>query len=670
MKDIVKLLEHQITESDVNQSIVGDQIARNYRYYSLQPLGNEVKGRSHYNSPDVLDSVESKKALLKETFLSARQTVKFASEGLQVPFEADGKTAYVNKTLKKNKNERLFSDFWHDAFLAKRGVFFAQWKEDSIPVEMPVQNMTEQQVYQMASAQGNVVDVDMSQLEMVQVPTVHGPVITFSGLMTVYVDDSGVDIQKPAPERYYRDPQVTDVEDAMWAGFHDDVPRGTLKLQGYDEDQIDKLSVEYRWRENTVDFARNAHSESGQRMRQYSRAEDQETVTVYKTWTWVDLEEYGHEPGIKLYEIHWAAGEVLKWADGSEAVREAQEMPFFEWSELRIPDSAYGMCDADVVSHTQKTQSTLKRLIIDNQQQRNTPRYEAVQDRLLNPRDLLDTAIGGVVWSDAIGSVAPLNAPELSPLTMGVIGLLQQDNERRSGMSSLAKGMNTDVLKYQNADSMIERLTNAGTTRPMAAARDWAQTCLIPLCQYIVKLAMRHDKTQTQVEMGGRVIPVIPSQWQDDECAMDVAVALTPDEGTNHAQQLLMLHQLMSQDPELMKLYGVNQRHALMDQVFDAIGVSDTTRYLMRPESPEYQQRQQQEAQMAQQAMQEQKQKEQAQIQMIIDEQSRKWAETNNKLMDTIADNERDDEALEWQKFVDTKEIAIEEGQQRQAEIG
>jgi hypothetical protein len=104
-------------------------------------------------------------------------------------------------------------------------------------------------------------------------------------------------------------------------------------------------------------------------------------------------------------------------------------------------------------------------LIIDNQQMRNTTRYEAVQQNLLNPRDLLDNQIGGVVWSEQIGSVAPLPTPELSPLTMGVLQMMNADVEKRSGVSELGKGLNTDVVKYQNAADMVERLTNAGTRR-------------------------------------------------------------------------------------------------------------------------------------------------------------------------------------------------------------
>ena len=55
--NLVKLLEAQVMASDSTLDQVGEQRERNHRYYTMQPLGNEQRGRSHYVSPDVLDSV-------------------------------------------------------------------------------------------------------------------------------------------------------------------------------------------------------------------------------------------------------------------------------------------------------------------------------------------------------------------------------------------------------------------------------------------------------------------------------------------------------------------------------------------------------------------------------------------------------------------------------------
>ena len=78
MIELIKTLTSQVTESDSSMFGQKDQMERNLQYYTLEPLGNEQKGRSHYVSPDVHDYVESKKALFSQTFLANRQVVKFS----------------------------------------------------------------------------------------------------------------------------------------------------------------------------------------------------------------------------------------------------------------------------------------------------------------------------------------------------------------------------------------------------------------------------------------------------------------------------------------------------------------------------------------------------------------------------------------------------------------
>ena len=92
---LVSTLETQVNESETTSFEVGEQRERNYRYYTLQPLGNEIPGRSQYISPDVLDAVEGKKAIFSETFLSARNAVKFANG--KKPGEAEAKTAFKKR---------------------------------------------------------------------------------------------------------------------------------------------------------------------------------------------------------------------------------------------------------------------------------------------------------------------------------------------------------------------------------------------------------------------------------------------------------------------------------------------------------------------------------------------------------------------------------------------
>ena len=681
---LVYTLEEQINESETSTYEVGEQMERNMRYYSLQPLGNEQRGRSHYISPDVLDAVEGKKALFSETFLSARDVVRFVD--CSVPNEAEAKTAYVNKALSRNNADRLFRDGWHDAFVTKRMVVLAEWfddtKEKSVNLPGVPLPMVQQQLQQM----GDVLEVDDSRINMQTMPSPQGPVQILSGELTLTLQDGYVRLTLIQPERFFRDPNASYVDQSQWSTIEEDITRGQLIDLGYDPDQVMSLTVDYRFRSDEVDTARKRHDSSWTRRQQHNRITEQETVSFYRTWTWLIYDpdtfeginlDFEPSDGYRLYEIHWSHGEILQWAgDGEEpgahAIREVPATGIFEWTEMPISHAENGMCTADVMVHIQKSQSGLKRLVYDNQQMANSSRNILLNGALKNPRDLLDNKIGATLVANRADAVTPLPPPALSPLTMQTIAMFKADGEERSGISGLAKGMNSDAVKYQNADNMIERLTTAGQRRVTAEARDFANTFLIPLCQYIVDLAMRNDTSQTTMEVAGQQVPIVPSQWQDDELHMQAAVALTPEEGQRTAQQLMMIHNTLVQDPSMGVMYGPKQKHAQLDMIYDLLGISDTTNLLLPPGSPEYQQAQAQQAQQAQMAQQKQDallqtqlETAQTQIQTARSSDQRAWADLQWKRTDDMADNLLNEEKHSWDVERETQELQIEREQKR-----
>ena len=689
---LTKILEAQVVESRQNSQEVGIQREQNHRNYTLQPLGNERAGRSRYISPDVLDSVEAKKAIFTETFFSGRQVVKFAPDGYTSPQEAEVKTAYAMAQLRRNRYFQLFRDGWHDAFVAKRMVLMAQWKEDSERVTIELDGTPAEAamgLLQNAIQHENVLEVDDSQVQPMQTP--QG--VAVSGSITAVVDRAGVEVLLVQPERFYRDPKASYVDDAAYCVLDMDVSRGRLVEMGYDPAQVIELRQDYRFKSSTEDAARKAHDQSSTEFRRTNRPREQELVTIYKTFAWLDADTVREgssvDPrqsvtGIDLYEIHWSGGQILKWANGEPAIKVVEEMPFFEWTEYKIAHAENGMSDADVLSHTQRVNSILKRLILDNQQMRNTTRYQALYGAVKNPRDLMDNKIGGVVWTNRQDAVKPLDTPELSPLIMPVLQMLKSDAESRSGVTDLAKGMNTDAIRYQNAADMIDRLTNAGNRRVMKAARDFAETLLIPLVKHIVKLGKRHDKRMHVLQISGYPVPVQPQQWRDQESECRVQVALTAQAGQQAAQSLLMLHQLISQDQQLSQLYQLPQRHALIDEVFDALGHTDSTRFLMRPDDPRFMQQAQQQAQQQQMMMQMQMQA--MQLDMQKKSKEAQWAEADAaskmekarleerrfqlEAADKAADNMRQDKQFEWERLTNVAELSLENDQQRAVKIG
>jgi hypothetical protein len=672
---LVGVLENQLTESEAASSETGEQRERNHRYFAMGALGNEQRGRSHHISPDVLDAVESKKAIFSETFLSARDVVEFTD--CPYPMEAEAKTAYVNRTMKRNKYHRLFRDAWHDALVAKRCVVLAEWEEEPETLTTMVQGAPLPAMVMSLEQQG----IDPSTLDTSQAQVQRS--ITTGGIQ-VDVITGPISVERPAgyvkytlvqPERYYRDPDAAYNDQSQWETIAEDISRGALIEMGFDEAQVLGLNREHRFRNSEEDSARKHHDRSFTRQRSQNRVDVQETVGYFRTWTWLNYDnetfgdlELGFEApeGYALYEIHWSSGEILE-RDGVPAIRVVEESGIFEWTEMKISHAESGMCTSDVQAHTQKTSSVLKRLIIDNQQIANSSRLGVLVGGLKNPRDLLENRIGAPLWMNRPDALRDIPTPQLSPLTFQALAMLKDDGQARSGMNDLAKGMNTDAVRYQNADNMIERLTTAGQRRVTMAARDFANTFLVPLSQYTVKLAMEHDKSQDVMEVAGQQVPIAPSTWQDDTLGMDVAVALTPEEGQRMSQHLLLMHGLMKEDQDMALSYGAAQKHALFDMVFELIGVSDTTQVMLSPNDPRYAQAAQQRSQAQMAQAQEQKKVTDAQVrnldaqgQGLFQSNQLKAAELEWKRTNEMADNLRADDELDHQKQVDKEKLEID----------
>ncbi len=663
-QNLIKILEQQVQESDTHETDVGSQRERNHRYYSMQPLGNEKPGRSHYIDPRVFSAVEEKKGVFDETFLSARQVVRFNGQNHQ---ESEAKTAYAQRILKDNHYERLFRDCWHDAFVAKRCTVWVDWKRDTDRVTINLLGAPAQQVNAQLAQMGEIVGVDTAQLTRQESIDPMGNVyVVLTGNLTVEVDQSYISLDLVQPEYVYRDPNRTYADEALWNTKQLDVSRIELIDMGYDREQVERLTIDYRWGQREEDYARKRHDRSAS---QIGRRNDmQEEVTVYKTRTWLtltdEIDEFQGDGQPGIYEITWGHGEILRWADGTVAVKKIEEMGVYEWCELKVSHAESGLCTADVEAHQQKYGSGIKRGIVDNMNITNNPRWLSDLTKLRDDRDLLDNAIGGVVDTKDMGAVAPLPQPQLSPMVGLAMQMLDKDSETRSGMSDLARGMNQGAVSNQNADSMIERLTTAGLRRVAKAARSFATDFLIPLMQCICRYGKQYDKSRDVMESGGRQIVIQPSAWSDDE-SMEVEVALTPDEVQRMAQRLISMNQLLSGDEEMKPLYGLQQKHALYDTVFEMMGVKDSTKFMASLGSPQHQQFMQNAQQQQQMMMAQQEQARQTQEEILASRERYQWAELNNKIMDTIQDNQREDEKLELDVFKAMEEIRLEETQER-----
>ncbi len=602
-KELLNSLENSINSADqYSNGEIGDQRDKGHRYYYGEPLGNERKGRSQHVSMDVFDAVESVKSLLMETFTADRNVCVFDPQTPEDVMPAKMATALANFIFyRENKGTKVLHDVIHDALVSKTGIVKRFYDKHSELQEEEFTGLNEAE-FNMLASQDDVTITTVAEETIAAIvtdPQTNQPVqaqqVIYSGEILREVDKSRVCVEVIPPEDFLVTPMATNEEDADFCSHRTRRTRGELLAEGYDQDLVDRLDEERNFNEDGA-LGRDSFDEF-RSTEHYESDRDREYVTVYESY--IKKYRYDLKKCVYIKVIH--SRKVLL---DKEIV---SEKPFRYFTPFPIPHRFHGMSLADVLLDIQKTQSSLKRGVVDHTFMTNTSRFIANLSLVKNPRDLLDNKVGAVIDVNSPNPenvVRPMPMPNLSSTVFQAMESLEVEKEARSGMSRMARGMDSTVVSKQNSSDLITQFMNASNRRIMVMARNFADNFLKPLMFDIYKLAVENESQEKLIQLDGQFVPVNPTAL-GDRTEMSVAVALTPDEQMKEAQMLLSLDQQFTMnpnDPTVGGLYTQQQRHAMLSRAFELLGFKSGGAYLVNPNTPEYAQRQQMMAQQQQEA--------------------------------------------------------------------
>ena len=601
--ELLSLLERNLDAADTyTESLVGEQRDKSHRYYFGEPLGNEKPGRSQHVSRDVFDAVESTKALLLDTFTADRRVVEFTPETNEDIEAARQATEFVNYLFyRQNNGFKVLQDTIHDGLVSKLGVVKRWYDKRYSYIQEDFADLDEAQFVMLASdpeVEITTLDQTVVQPEMVDPMTgmvVMPAVTTYTGELKRRIDKSQVRVDNLEPEKLYISPRAKTLEDADFVSYRYEKEIGELLEDGYDPEKVEDLDEELdTYRDSTL--GRDSYDEFSAETSMRDDHPNRSYVTIYESY-------------IRIYDPEVESRCTYKVVHSRRTLLDMEKVeshPFRGWCPFPVPHKAIGLSLADVTMDLQKSQSTLKRSVIDNAFLTNTSRWVANLSLVRNPRDLIDNKLGAVIDVNAMDPssvVQPLNTPQISPNVFTTMELLEQEKESRSGSSRMSKGMDSDVVSKQNSSDLITRYMNASNRRTMVMARNFAESFLKPLMFDLYRLAIENDTQPRMMQLSGKFVPIDPKQLRE-RTEMDVAVALTPDARAAEARTLTMLDQMWTanpQDPTLNGMYQTQQRFSLLARAVDLMGLKGGDKYLMSPMSPEYQQGQQQNAQQAEQ---------------------------------------------------------------------
>ena len=685
-REILSTLERNIDAADTYaNSEVGHQRDKAHRYYYGEPMGNEVRGRSHHVSRDVFDAVEAVKAMMLETFSADKNICRFEPQSADDVNTARLATAWVNYNFyRQNNGNKILTDVIHDALVAKTGVVKRYWKADYKYEMEEFEQFSENEFSLMLSAPDvELVELVEESVEVVdeQTGTAYSQLV-FTGVTKRRIDTSKVCVETVEPEDFLINPRAKTVQDSDFCSHRMARTRGELLSEGYEEDVVAKLDNDDTFKE---DGSLGRDSIDGNRADNFGSndSKDREYVTLYESY-------------IKRYDPEINACVYYKCLHSRRVMLDMElvsEMPFRTFTPFPLPHRFYGMSLADQLCDLQKTMSSLKRGVVDHLMLTTTSRWVANLSLVKNPRDLLDNRVGAVVdvmSPNPESVVRPLPTPQLNSNVYAAIENFEQEKEQRSGSSRMSRGMDTTAVSKQNSSDLINTFMNASNRRIMVMCRNFAENFLKPLMQDIYRLGVEYENESAMLQLDGEFQPATPSAL-GDRTEMTVAVALTPEEQAKEAQMLLSLDQQFSmnpQDPSVGGLYGPQQRHALLSRAFDLLNIKEGRSFLQDPNDPGFQQQQQQMQQQQQemQARQEEIEKFNAgmtarQVSVLEGQLELDVVKEQNRMMLELEKQEFTEEEKEARLMLDTEkhlhdiernqaELEIEREQKRNVSIG
>ena len=526
----------------------------------------QSEGSSSYISSDVYDSVEMQKAQLLEVFAGGDHIVTFDPDQTMNAQDCVVATEYASYVLfRLNNGYNLFDNVIYDALTSRAGVVKAYWEEkyeyseeEFGPIDEP-------------TAHGLAAQEDVDEFEANESAPGSGQ---YHGNLVRKKSVSKTCIDNIAPEEFLIDTAARSIQEASYVGHRTPKTRAELLDMGYDKKKVMAIPAddakELMFSPEVV--ARTQATMSSE-FADDALQEELKYLVYYESYIRLQIDP---KKGVRLYKICHAGTTLLD-------KQEVDRAPFFAYVPLPVPHVFYGNNFAQRVIPTQNARTVLFRGVLDHTAITNSARYAVVNGGLLNPRELLDNRLGGIVNVRRPDSVAPLPQTNLNPYVFNTLELLTQNNEKSTGISALSQGLNKDAISTQNSKGLVDNMMRASGQRGKIMARSFAYNFLVPLMIEIVRLGILY-KDQRMIEVAGMPMQIDAGKWSE-RTSCSVSQHLGYGEKDMAAAELSNGYMMMAKDPALQNAFGLPQKYAMLKDVAKLKGFANFSQYL-NPNAP------------------------------------------------------------------------------------
>jgi hypothetical protein len=568
-EEISGLLDNRVAASvSFHDSKLSRERQRVTQYYNGELPAPIHAGNSKYVSMDVYDAVETMKATLLETFTGNRRPVRFAPQNDKDALLASTATEYVNYVVfRQNDGFQTFHDVIHNGLTARVGIVKVWWEKIVEPVEEEFEGMTEDEFLMVASD---------PEVEEIKDGEVDEETRLFKGTLVRNKDTSKVCIEVIPPEEFLITARATSIKKAEVCGQRCRMTQSDLIKQFPEKKSVikelagnDELWIQV---EPEVDARFSGTEGSSTIGHEDGLTPDRRKIDVYELYSHLDIDGEGVS---RLWKVTYVDKTVLH----KERVDRA---PFITFVPLPVPHSFYGNNYAARVIPTQNARTVLMRGILDHTVITNNPRYQVVRGGLLNPKELMENRVGGIINVTRPDAVLPLPQTGLNPFVFQSIQLLDEDKEESTGISKLSQGLNKDAISKQNSGDMVGQMVTLSQQRQKIIARQFADAFLKALWIEVYQLVLENEKQEKVIQVAGEYVPVTPSQWSE-RTDVEVEFALGYGEQEREAQKYIQIDAMISADPGLADIYPLEKRYNTITRALQASGIKDVSTFLLNP---------------------------------------------------------------------------------------
>lgn len=535
------------------------------KYYNGELPARAHPGSSSYISTDVYDSVEMMKAQLLETFAGGDEIATFDPDTDMNAADCLVATKYASYIIfRQNNGYEIFNDVIHDGLTARVGVAKVFWEEKSDYREEEFEDLPP------GDAMGLAAQPDVDEFD----GTFDDQKGTYKGSLTRKIDASQVRILCLAPEEFLISPRAISIKAASYTGHRTLKTKAELIEMGYDKSKVEGLHYDDS---KGLDLSpevleRNKAVETAQALNDPIQP-DVEQVMFYESFVRMRIDS---SKGVRLYKICHVNDVLLD-------KQEVDKAPFLPYVPLPVPHLFYGNNFAARVIPIQNARTVLTRGVLDHTSITTNPRWQVVKGGLINPREMMENRLGGLVNVSRPDSVTPLLYPNLNPFVFQVLGMLKDDKEQSTGISSLSQGLNKDAVSKQNSQGLIDNLVSLSGQRQKIAARNFAYNFFVPLLLEVIRLAILHEKKEKFIEVAGDILRVNPAQWTE-RTTCSVSMHLGYGEKDQAVSKMTQAYEFMAKDPAIQPMFTVKNRYDMIRDTMKMAGLTGAARYITAPD--------------------------------------------------------------------------------------